>query len=451
MKNLYTLLLLFFLANADAQNLPPDVKGPFAQKVCGGELVCFTDMKLTDPNQGDTVRVKWNYGIPKAKFSKKMVGKYEQWNFCWQTTYADASCTPHFFAVTAFDDGDTSLQSTRNYSIIVEPTIDLKGGLYTYGKCGEVTMEPVLGNQKRCSKYGDPWFRWIIDYPSTKMFVAKELKYTFNTPGKHVIKLQGQYGGQCYWDIYDTVDIVLPQPDLGRDTQLCSGQSLNIKPTISGTEGKVNYFWNNSTTAGADNFTVKNLTADTKVSLRVTDSLGCEGSDEIIIKYFEKADAGFWLTETTPYNFRFNPKVVSYPSYLWDFGDGFSDTNRIAQHTYPIGMYWPSLKVVVNANCFDTLTRAFVAYPTGIGQATQNGFLIYPNPGSGNLILKTSNSQEFRVMLTDLLGKIVLPEQTYTSQNNTSIAVQTSHLPPGIYLVRVSANGAVQTFKWVKQ
>ncbi len=453
MKNQYFLLLLFLLTEANAQNFPPDVKGPFAQKVCNGEQVCFTDMKVSDKNSSDTVRVKWNYGIVKAVFSKKMVGKYEEWSLCWQTSMKDASCTPHFFAVTAFDDNDTSLSSTRSFSVIVEPTIDLRGGKYTYGKCGEVTMEPVLGNFIRCSKYGDAWYRWTIDYPSTKMFVAKELKYTFTTPGQHVIKLEGQYGGQCTWDIYDTVNIILPQPDLGRDTQLCSGQSLNIKPTISGTVGKVNYFWNGSTVAGADNFLVQNLTADSKVSLKVTDSLGCTGSDDIVIKHFEKADAAFWLRETTPNNFMFNPKLANYPSYLWNFGDGFTDTNRIAFHTYPLGTYWPSLKVVVNGNCFDTFTRAFVAYPFGIDQTPEHSFSIYPNPSKGTLMLMHGlSSGRLEVAVVGLMGKTMLPLQTIASQANAGIEVQGSaQLPPGLYLVKVSANGIVQTLKWVKK
>ncbi len=257
-------------------------------------------MKVSDPNKNDTVRVKWNYAIPKAVFSKKMVGKYEEWSVCWQTTLADASFNPYFFAVTAFDDGDTSLQSTRNYSIIVKPIIQSYDRVYTVGKSGEVTMEVTNEKYLKISNWV-PNYHWTIDFNWWKKIAGKSVRYKFDTPGQHIIKVSGEFGN-CLTEYYDTVNII-------------------------------------------------------------------------------------------------------------------------------------------------------TAYPTGIGQATENVFSIYPNPGSGNLILipNSSNTDKSQVMLTDLLGKIVLPEQTYTSQNNSSITVQTSQLPPGIYLVRVSANGAVQTFKWVKQ
>jgi hypothetical protein len=84
----------------------------------------------------------------------------------------------------------------------------------------------------------------------------------------------------------------------------------------------------------------------------------------------------------------------------------------------------------------------------GIEQLTiDNGqLIIYPNPTSGEVV----ESSEYRVQsieIFDLLGKMVFIVET---QCIASLQFNISHLPAGIYFLRIQTENGVVTKKVVK-
>ncbi|MSQ78977.1 MAG: PKD domain-containing protein [Flavobacteriaceae bacterium] len=273
---------------ATCNNDPPVLQGPFSQIVCAGEQVCFTDMKLTDPNLKDTVRVRWNYGIPKAVFTKKMVGRFEEWNLCWQTTQKDASTTPYFFNVTAYDDACPLFATTnRNYAITVKKSPESVRD-YTNIGCGKVRMkmQPKAGIN---AYKGGETYRWTVPYPGGKVIGwgirpkgFADTVVQFLAPGKYVVKAEIELNN-CTWEDYDTVDVPpFLQVTLDPDTFVCIGQSMMVHVVPKDNQGNVSYYWNGDTLAGGDTMTYTPM-KDTVVQIKAVDAVGCVAYDSMVI------------------------------------------------------------------------------------------------------------------------------------------------------------------------
>ena len=81
----------------------------------------------------------------------------------------------------------------------------------------------------------------------------------------------------------DSVDVVfnLPVFDLGEDTTLCDGESINVAAPA----GFSSYLWDNGSSSGSRNVTaIGNI--DTEIWLEVSDDQGCTGQDTMTISGF---------------------------------------------------------------------------------------------------------------------------------------------------------------------
>ncbi len=76
---------------------------------------------------------------------------------------------------------------------------------------------------------------------------------------------------------------------------------------------------------------------------------------------------------------------------------------------------------------------------------TQNDFSFYPNPAKEELNLKSNENME-SVTLYNMLGQIVLQHHVNTS----SFIIDVSELSVGAYLMKVSINGQISTYKVLK-
>ena len=105
-------------------------------------------------------------------------------------------------------------------------------------------------------------------------------KYTFSGPGTYYPKLT-VYGQSYIKYVIDTVVIsVIPDPDLGSDTLICPGETINI--TLNG--GSLGQcYWNGSLIPGNSTYLVTN-TGEYRVKV---DNHGCIGRDTIRVLLFD--------------------------------------------------------------------------------------------------------------------------------------------------------------------
>jgi hypothetical protein len=93
-----------------------------------------------------------------------------------------------------------------------------------------------------------------------------------------------------------------------------------------------------------------------------------------------------------------------------------------------------------------------VGFATGISEQKQSSsFSIYPNPATGNVTIEHSLTQDnIRVSVYNVQGQNVL-QHLEPSSASGKFDMDVSALPPGIYIVQISAGGATAVKKLVRQ
>jgi hypothetical protein len=78
---------------------------------------------------------------------------------------------------------------------------------------------------------------------------------------------------------------------------------------------------------------------------------------------------------------------------------------------------------------------------------------VYPNPASDNAVLNLNlkASANVEVSLQNIMGQVVMAKSEKMSAGEQAISFSMQNLPKGIYILKVSANGAAQEMKVVKE
>ncbi|HRD51888.1 MAG TPA: hypothetical protein PKY96_04495, partial [Flavobacteriales bacterium] len=91
--------------------------GAYTYDVCAGVPFCFT-VNSSDADNGQTVTMNWNNGIPGATFTTT-AGPLPVGTFCWTPTTADIG--PNLFSVTVQDNA-CPLVGQNNFGFAIQVT-----------------------------------------------------------------------------------------------------------------------------------------------------------------------------------------------------------------------------------------------------------------------------------------------------------------------------------------
>ncbi|MCO6493627.1 MAG: PKD domain-containing protein [Phaeodactylibacter sp.] len=130
---------------------------------------------------------------------------------------------------------------------------------------------------------------------------------------------------------------------------------------------------------------------------------------------------------------RFSPE-----SWLWEFGDGQSSTERFPVHAYAEAGVYEVCLTASNQTESDTFCDTVNFLATGMQETihTPPGFSVFPNPASSRLTV--SSGRPFagqRLSLCSVMGKEVLAHKM--PEGATAFTFSVAGLPPGVYFVRV--------------
>ncbi len=107
---------------------------------------------------------------------------------------------------------------------------------------------------------------------------------------------------------------------------------------------------------------------------------------------------------------------------------------------------------LVNYSTGTIVCNYFYIPPVGLNENEVDAFQLFPNPVSGTLVLKLSNSntQPYKINLQNTLGQIVLQKQLEPTGNELELDV--NDLPKGIYFLKLTgANNQSFTQKIIKE
>jgi hypothetical protein len=98
---------------------------------------------------------------------------------------------------------------------------------------------------------------------------------------------------------------------------------------------------------------------------------------------------------------------------------------------------------------------AIVKYTKGLNTGLndnfvrQNGFRFYPNPAKGNITIEMKNYKgKSEIQIIDIHGKICLKNHDVSTEK-TILGI--SHLPTGVYLLKVMNENKTETVKFIKE
>jgi gliding motility-associated-like protein len=284
-----------FIVTSCPNNKVPNVAGPYAYDACANSKICF-DMKSTDADAVDSVRLTWNRGIPAGTFTSSFghspSPKKQKGTFCWTPTDDDVSNNPYYFTVSARDDAcPINANTTKAYSVTVFP-MPRGNRQITKKKCGEVdfTITPL-------ANYGTLNYQWKITRGTQVIASANTSSFShkFGEPGRYIVHSNLKTSKNCIIDYFDTLDLdTFTSVAIPPDTFICEGQSFNLKAVAKYGHLPYRYIWN----TGNANDTLTTLQVSPAATrlyrIQVTDSSGCTNTDSMLltVRTLPPADIG---------------------------------------------------------------------------------------------------------------------------------------------------------------
>lgn len=202
----------------------------------------------------------------------------------------------------------------------------------------------------------------------------------------------------CLSEFSDTSVVQIlssPQPNLGADTLLCTGNALTLSPG----PGFNTYAWQNGNTSSVDTARISGM-----YSVRVTNAFGCEGSDSVYVDLqapqIPLLGADTLLCDQASLNLSVN----AFPgaTYLWSTADtvpAITATNS--------GLYWIALDT---AGCLqsDSINLGFESTPlVNLGADTTicDNDSLQLNAGTGGANYLWSNGDTTATIWVSLSGQ----------------------------------------------
>jgi PKD repeat protein len=179
---------------------------------------------------------------------------------------------------------------------------------------------------------------------------------------------------------------------------------------------------------------------------------GPGGRDTMLLRdYIEFADAlptaGFDF-EAVDLLVTFSDKTTRGTSYLWDFGDGETSTEKEPVHLYGASGTYFVTQIVTNACGADTLVQevSIINSSTDLPRFLQD-VLVFPNPNTGVFVLELTGLPVGVVDLevVDVLGRAVFQHRLDMSHGHFRQEIALPAASAGSYFLRLHHKGEFYT------
>ena len=119
-------------------------------------------------------------------------------------------------------------------------------------------------------------------------------------------------------------------------------------------------------------------------------------------------------------------------------GAAYSPLNDLNPQTK---YYWKVRAISLSDTSLWSNTFNFSTGTVGIDENNSkvNDINVFPNPTTGkvNITLDASNQSDIDVLVTDIVGKEVFKDKFNSVSGNNIYSINLSHLPEGLYLIKI--------------
>jgi len=292
---------------------------------------------------------------------------------------------------------------------------------------------------------------WDFGNGQTSTNNVSQVSTVYQNPGRYVAKLTVFDPSNCLQSATstDTVEVFgLPPAAAGPDRTICEGGSVTISVPDAG-QG-VTYTWfppvGLNTTNGRT--VIASPTASTYYLLTTTTPNGCNGKDTVLVNVAPRLQVSIssnTSNEFTGTPITFTPTTSTTPgtlSYLWNFGDGQTSTERAPAHIYTEpGNYQVRLttKYGPNGQCDNVQELAVVVRKFELPN------IITPNGDGKNDTFKPFVAfQPINIKIFNRWGKQVFEQNNYTEGWGTD------NVPGGLYYYKIDSNSGESWKGWLE-
>jgi large repetitive protein len=256
-----------------------------------------------------------------------------------------------------------------------------------------------------------------------------------------------------------TVSTGTATASLSGSASVCSGNFATLLLTLTGSSP-----WSVTYSNGVTNQTITGITTSpylfnvyptvsttyTPVTLSNACGIGTVSGNAFITVDTQAPTASF-SASTNGYTASFLNTSTSGTLYLWNFGDGNTDTQYNTSHTYTAPGFYTVTLIVTNAcGTFSTSQQIFINYGVGVDADKLNKALtIYPNPTSGKFAVQIRGlqGQDVQFTVTDLQGKAIADEKYFQIEEEMLVPLDISRQSSGFYFLKVQTAEGIEVIR----
>jgi PKD repeat protein len=368
-------------------------------------------------------------------------------------TFVDTSQSNAYLLSWDFGDGQTALGQTVNHTYnsagVYWVCLSLTDSCRTKQYCDSVTVcaDTVISNFSNLtnglqvsfsdSSLNAQSLSWDFGDGSTSSLANPN--HTYNSPGYYFVCLTAT--GICNASVFcDTIAVCLDTAKAGFGWNVTG----NLVSFTDSSNNANSYFWdfgdgNFSTQPNPTHFYQTKGTYTVCLAV-VNDCFSDTLCQEITL-------CNFNLNANFTYSSLFSPVAIQFQdastdaiSWFWDFDDGSSSTNQNPVKVFAGGnIYKVCLTVTDSCNATDSSCSFIDLTAFSVAEADIPMLVnLYPLPANDKLTLET-NALPISFEIYDMTGALVLKGE----QNNSPADISISHLPSGIYMIRLIYQGKV--------
>ncbi len=226
--------------------------------------------------------------------------------------------------------------------------------------------------------------------------------------------------------------LALPDVNAGADQTICSGSTA----TLNGS-GANSYLWNN----GVVNNVAFAPTTTQTYTVTGTALNGCQATDQVLVTV--NATPVALVSVVNDVTVAASPAGMNYQWINCASGTDIP-TATAAQFTATAnGSY---AVIVTSLQGCEDVSDCITIDAVGLEQLNITDMNVFPNPTNGEVNLSLPENVSVNVSIFDAQGKLVAEQMNVSNNGKLNI----SNVTPGVYMVRLTAENATQTFRVVK-
>jgi len=233
---------------------------------------------------------------------------------------------------------------------------------------------------------------------------------------------------------------------------ICPGQNVFLQANLQGPGFGTQFLWQPGGLTGSNQNVSPQFTTTYYVTA-TTISTGCSTTDSVSVFVFPAVTAGFtYSVNNLTYTFT-DTSSSGIISWLWNFGDGSTDTVQNPVHTYASNGTYTVILTVTDGNCTSTSAITIIAVSVQDLEFYNGGEIsLLPNPTSGKTILSFT-CRDFPVLLEvmNVSGKVILNKELFpVTSNDFREEFNISGKAEGIYFIRLLSRRGISVVPLVK-